>query len=186
MKPLADLAYALSRIRKHQKTRAQIMAFEHAVRDIVYSKEMQELRNIQQHAKHGSRYEHSTYAAFTAFNICNKLGFDAYAAARGGVLHDFEMMDHHLDERPGKLKLFFSHNKIAVDHATKRYHLSKKECNIIVAHMWPVTPLTLPMSPEAIVVCLADKYCATIEFLGGYKYSKATLLPMLEEKHAAI
>ncbi len=184
MKPLTDIAFALSRIRKHQRTRAQIMEFEHAVRDIVYSKEMQELRNIQQHAKHGNRYEHSTYAAFTAFNICKKLGLDAEAVARGGILHDFEMPEHHEDERPGKVKLFFSHNKIAMEHATTRYHLTKKECNIIVAHMWPVTPLTLPMSAEAVVLCLTDKYCATVEFLGCYKYSKATLLPMLDEKHA--
>ena len=40
--------------------------------------------------------------------------------------------------------------------------LSPKEENIILSHMWPLAKRR-PRSPEAAVVNLVDKFCATLE-----------------------
>lgn len=42
--------------------------------------------------------------------------------------------------------------------------LDKKTEDIIMRHMWPLTPLP-PRYKESLIVSLADKYCATKELL---------------------
>ena len=41
--------------------------------------------------------------------------------------------------------------------------ITKKEQSIISSHMWPLTFRHVPTCREAIIVCLADKYCAVVE-----------------------
>ena len=43
------------------------------------------------------------------------------------------------------------------------FGITKKEQNIIASHMWPLTFRHVPTCREAIIVCLADKYCAVVE-----------------------
>ena len=46
-----------------------------------------------------------------------------------------------------------------------------KEQNIIISHMWPLAR-RMPRCPEAAVVNLADKLCATAEVLGYWRRSR--------------
>mgnify|MGYP000786537243 FL=1 len=43
------------------------------------------------------------------------------------------------------------------------FGITKKEQSIISSHMWPLTFRHVPSCREAIIVCLADKYCAVVE-----------------------
>ncbi len=43
------------------------------------------------------------------------------------------------------------------------FGITKKEQNIIASHMWPLTFRHIPTCREAVIVCLADKYCAVVE-----------------------
>ena len=57
----------------------------------------------------------------------------------------------------------FSHPGCACVNAEKVFHITKKEQSIISSHMWPLTFRHVPTCREAIIVCLADKYCAVVE-----------------------
>lgn len=57
----------------------------------------------------------------------------------------------------------FSHPKSACLNACSYFAITKKEQNIISSHMWPLTLRHVPKCREAIIVCLADKYCAIVE-----------------------
>ena len=48
-------------------------------------------------------------------------------------------------------------------NAEQVFHITKKEQSIISSHMWPLTFRHVPSCREAIIVCLADKYCAVVE-----------------------
>ena len=57
----------------------------------------------------------------------------------------------------------FSHPGRACVNAEQVFHITKKEQSIISSHMWPLTFRHVPSCREAIIVCLADKYCAVVE-----------------------
>ena len=47
----------------------------------------------------------------------------------------------------------------------KYFNVSNDISKNIESHMWPLNITKIPMTKEAIIVCLADKYCAIIETL---------------------
>ncbi len=187
IKPLIDLTIAIVsyKVQLHWVFKAEKNqpCFNDAVFDIINTKELQMLRGVPQHSHDVDRYDHSIYVAYTSYNICKKLGLDATAAARGGMLHDFELIGS-MENRPGIIKMFFVHSAIAAEHANRTFSITEKERNIISSHMWPATPLAIPLSAEAAVVGVADKYCAVIELLGLYKQDSKVFMPLSDEKHA--
>ena len=90
-------------------------------------------------------------------------------------LHDFYLYDWHKKGTfHGIRRLFemhgFSHPGCACVNAEKVFHITKKEQSIISSHMWPLTFRHVPSCREAIIVCLADKYCAVVESM--FKHSR--------------
>ena len=57
----------------------------------------------------------------------------------------------------------FSHPGSACVNASNYFQITQKEQNIIQSHMWPLTFRHMPTCREAVIVCLADKYCAVVE-----------------------
>ena len=57
----------------------------------------------------------------------------------------------------------FSHPGSACVNAQRVFGITKKEQNIIASHKWPLTFRHIPTCREAVIVCLADKYCAIVE-----------------------
>lgn len=57
----------------------------------------------------------------------------------------------------------FSHPGSACVNAQRVFGITKKEQNVIASHMWPLTFRHIPTCREAVIVCLADKYCAIVE-----------------------
>ena len=60
------------------------------------------------------------------------------------------------------------HPKIALEKACECFELSDKEKDIILRHMWPITPAP-PRYRESYVVDLMDKYCTWLEMTDSEK-----------------
>ena len=112
---------------------------------------------------HGSvtTLDHSLFVALSSYRLARFLRLDAYAAARGGLLHDLYLYDSRdRSAHPGNQ--CFDHPRFAARNAAALTDLSPKEHNIILSHMWPLGG-ALPRSPEAWLVDLVDTVCAALE-----------------------
>lgn len=97
--------------------------------------------------------------------------YDRHALVRGALLHDFFLYDWHTRKRRrGERMHAFSHALAALENARERVDLTDREENIILRHMFPVTPVP-PTTREGVAVCLTDKFCALYEGLFRNTYA---------------
>ena len=117
--------------------------------------------------QHGSTsvYEHSVKVAYTSLYFARRfrLNIDEKSLIRGALLHDYFLYDWHENDPSHRLH-GFTHPKRALINATADWNLSDRTQNIILRHMFPLTPVP-PACREAWLVCLADKVCALAETL---------------------
>ncbi len=117
--------------------------------------------------QHGdvSTLQHSIAVSYYSFLLSRKLGIscDHGALIRGALLHDFYLYDWHIPDKSHRLH-GFTHPHKALFNAQTRFCLGRVECDIILKHMWPLTP-RFPACREAWLVTLADKYCSLLETL---------------------
>lgn len=135
------------------------------VLDILNSDIFKSEDNYIQHGR-TTCMEHSIYVSYLAYNICKSRGYDYIAAARAGLLHDMFLYDWHKNDDGRKGLHGFTHPRLAANNAKKYFDISDKEYNMIITHMWPLTP-RLPKSKEAWAVTYADKLCSAIEIKDG-------------------
>jgi len=110
-----------------------------------------------------NRLEHCLDVSWQSYRIARKFHLDTRMIARGALLHDLFHYDW-LHEGPRWHG--FRHPRIALETARKLIPLTKKEENIILRHMWPLTVIP-PLCPEAWIVSTVDKYCCTKDYLFG-------------------
>lgn len=110
-----------------------------------------------------NRLEHCLDVAWQSYRIARKWRLDTRMIVRGALLHDLFHYDW-LHEGPRWHG--FRHPRIALENARKVMPLTKKEENIILRHMWPLTIIP-PLYPEAWIVSTVDKYCCTKDYLWG-------------------
>ena len=137
---------------------------------------VQSMHGFVQHGR-TSTYEHCMNVVKLSFWINKHLHLSANERAlpAGALLHDFYLYDWHKKGTfHGIRRLFemhgFSHPGCACVNAEQVFHITKKEQSIISSHMWPLTFRHVPSCREAIIVCLADKYCAVVESM--FKHSR--------------
>lgn len=149
-----------------------------------YAKDILESPNFiasDRNKQHGvvSVKTHSEQVALTALRLANKLPFhfEEKDLVRGALLHDYFLYDWH-NKKVDLLSILqfykmhgFTHPTTALANASKEFHLSNREKDIIKKHMWPLTVVP-PMCREAWVVTAADKYCSLLETLHLQKYGK--------------
>ena len=58
----------------------------------------------------------------------------------------------------------FTHPSVAFKNASKSFELSNIEKDIIIKHMFPLTPVP-PHFKESWIVTIADKICSIMEIL---------------------
>ena len=131
-----------------------------------------EVQKMREFIQHGSvtTYQHCKNVVLVSFwmNRRLRLGADETSLAVGAFLHDFYLYDWHKKGTfYGLHRLFemhgFSHPGSACVNARRVFQITKKEQDIISCHMWPLTFRHVPTCREAVIVCLADKYCAVVE-----------------------
>jgi uncharacterized protein len=134
---------------------------------------IQEMKKYKQHYD-CSCYEHCLSASYYCYRICKTLHLDAKSAARAAFVHDLFLYDWRV-RQPGRKGLHaFTHPRTAYEKASNLFSFNKKEKDIILKHMWPVTPIP-PRYLESFILTLVDKYCAVKESFCYYSnalYSK--------------
>ena len=139
--------------------------FFDCIRDYCYTEEfISTNKNIQ----HGNItvHQHIYSVAYISYKLSKKLGFDYRITARGALLHDLFYYDWH-DPDPSHRLHGYYHPGFALKNARElskkvNVELTEKEENIIIRHMFPLTPIP-PKYRESILVSLVDKYVATKE-----------------------
>jgi len=144
---------------------ANTAAFRRQVEPLLDSEEVQRMRRFRRHADGVSCYDHSVFVAYVSFRLARRLGLDYRAAARAGLLHDLALRDWN-ETDVGRLRRLVVHPRVAAQDA-ERFGISALERDIILKHMWPLTP-ALPRHRESFVVSFADKVCACAEMLHVY------------------
>ena len=83
----------------------------------------------------------------------------------GAMLHDFYLYDWHADDH-GEHRLHgFTHPEAASRNAGKYFQADDRVRHVIRSHMWPLTPVRMPLSREAWIVCISDKCISLYETL---------------------
>jgi uncharacterized protein len=135
--------------------------FMSCIADLYKTPQVQSLNEFEQHLEI-NRLQHITSVSYLSFRMCRKLDLDWRTAARGGILHDlyyYDWRENDWSHRPHG----YLHPLFALKNARELCGpLDKKTENIIIRHMWPLTPVP-PLFKEAFIVSIADKYCATKE-----------------------
>lgn len=97
-----------------------------------------------------------------------RLKCDQRSLIRGALLHDYFLYDWHTPDVGHRLH-GFHHPKRALQNARQDVNLNRTEADIIVHHMFPLTPAP-PRCREALVVCMVDKGCGLYETFGRNTY----------------
>lgn len=130
------------------------------------------VRKLEQYRQHKGNptFRHCHNVAVSSFRMAQKLGWhvDEQALARGAMLHDFHLYTRQ-ETKINPVRHIFRHPCYALHNAERTFTLNRKEKNIIRSHMWPLTLLTPPRSREALLVTMADKYCAWREMRGNHQ-----------------
>ena len=134
------------------------------VADILADMEFLRTKDYLHHKN--SIFDHVLKVSYLAYQIAKSRGWDARAAARAGLLHDFFLYNWRDSDDPGRPTRNlhgFRHPKIALENSRK-FNLSAIEEDIILKHMWPLT-LRIPKYKESFLIMFLDKYVATQDFL---------------------
>ena len=125
-------------------------------------------KECENYISHGNTtvMTHVISVTLLALNLSEKLKIDVdkRQLIRGALLHDFYLYDWH-NKSLGELH-GFHHPRHALREALNDYKLTRKEVDIIIHHMFPLT-FNAPRSKEARLLCIADKICAWGETVDG-------------------
>ena len=142
--------------------------FFEIIKDLLANDKVNQMKKYRQHYN-SSTYEHCLNVAYISYKIGKKMNLDYVAMARAGMLHDLFLYDWRKRKKDRFTDFHaFSHPRTALENARNVTKLNKKEEDIILKHMWPVT-LKLPRYKESYVITLVDKYSAILESIKYYK-----------------
>ena len=135
--------------------------FKEIVKDIIANDTVLKMKEYRQHCDIDC-FAHCYFVSYTSYKVAKKLGLDYVSIARAGMLHDMFLYDWHAPKGDRKGFHAFTHGKCACKNAEKVFKLSEKEKDMIIKHMWPVTPVP-PRSIEGLILTVIDKHCTLVE-----------------------
>jgi len=141
--------------------------FMQIITPIIENEKYKELKKFHHHEH--SIYEHNIQVAWLSYKLGKILNANLTELVRGALLHDFFLYDWR-KEKPASGKLHaFEHPIEAYNNSVKTFgSLTKREKDIILKHMWPLTVIP-PRYLESFIVCIADKVVASKEFSNEFK-----------------
>lgn len=138
------------------------------VRDILDNEVFQSMDHFIQHGNTTCRV-HCIQVSYLSYCICRKMGWDYRAAARAGLLHDLFLYDWHTHAKEtGNHFHGFTHPRVAMINASRHFEVTEKEKQMILRHMWPLTPVP-PTSMAGMAIVYADKFCSSAEVISRAK-----------------
>ena len=140
--------------------------FQEIIKPLIENETVQQMKNFRQHYN-TSCFAHCYMASFYCYTICKKHHLDYKSVTRAAMLHDLFLYDWRKRQDGRKGLHGFTHPKTSLENAKKLFELSKKEEDIILKHMWPLTA-KFPRYKESWVVIGVDKYCAIKESFNHY------------------
>ena len=135
-------------------------------KSIILSPEAQAMKKFTQHGE-TTVFDHCLAVAKFSLLIAYflertlKLNIDKDSLVRGALLHDYFLYDWHIKGQAKGLH-GFTHPRAALNNADRDFDLNEVEKDIIVKHMFPLTPFP-PSHREGFIVGIADKWCAICE-----------------------
>ena len=130
------------------------------VSDLLENKDVIGLSELPHHLG-TSRFQHSLNVSYYNFLLCRFFRLDAKSAARAGLLHDLFFYDRRTHTRIQN-RHPVEHSNIAFYNASMRFSINDLEADMILNHMWPLTP-HFPRHTETYMITLTDKFCAVAE-----------------------
>lgn len=146
---------------RDKKTIYKDIEYMGIIKDILLNDYVQKMKLYRQHYR-VSCFDHCLYVSYNLYLMCKKLKLDYISAARAGMVHDLFLYDWRRKENGRKGFHAFTHPKLAYENASKFLDLNKKEKDIIIKHMWPVS-FSIPKYKETLLMIYIDKYMAVVE-----------------------
>lgn len=169
-----------------KKDVTSVREYYNCVKDLLCDSNVQRLEQFSHHSG-TTRFQHSLNVSYYNFLVCRRLKLNARSAARAGLLHDLFFYDRreHIPVK-GEGWHGVGHPKIAFMNASEMFPLSQLEGDMIVNHMWPLSP-RLPRYRETFVITLVDKFCAMAEVMShvfsqsvnGFKLAQTFAITLL-------
>lgn len=131
------------------------------MKDIISNEKVQQMKQYRQHYSVNC-FDHCLYVSYNLYSLCKKYNLDYKSAARAGMVHDLFLYDWRKREDGRTGFHAFTHPKAAYKNAKEIFDLNDKEKDIILKHMWPVTP-EFPKYKETFLMTYVDKYFACAE-----------------------
>jgi len=134
--------------------------------DIITDERSHRMKSFIQHGT-TTVFEHcvsvAKYSLLFAYFLENKLHMkiDKRSMVRGALLHDYFLYDWHIKGDQGYFH-GYTHARRAFNNAVKDFELNERETDVILKHMFPLTPIP-PRYKESALICIADKWCAICE-----------------------
>lgn len=136
-------------------------------------------KKLSKENHHGtSRIEHINRVAKMSYEISKFFKLDYISTARGALMHDFFLNDE-LDSL--NTKRFKTHPEKAYQNSSKYFEVNKKEKDIILSHMFPITT-KMPKYKESHIVNFSDKVVSIYEF-GRYQIKYTGALAIIFTLH---
>lgn len=138
------------------------------VQDILDHPVFRSMDGYFQHGKTTCK-EHCIRVSYLSYRICRKYSWDYRETARAALLHDLFLYDWHTHAKEtGEHFHGFTHPKVAMENAIRYFDISQMQQNLILRHMWPLTPIP-PRYKEGYAIIYADKFCGLAEVAGRMK-----------------
>ena len=132
------------------------------VKDILEDPVFQSMDNYFQHGNTTCK-EHCIRVSYMSYRMCRRYGWDYRQAARAALLHDLFLYDWHTHAKEtGEYFHGFTHPRTAMRNAEIYFQVTEMEKNMILRHMWPLTPIP-PKYKEGYTIIYADKFCGLVE-----------------------
>lgn len=133
------------------------------VGDLLDAPEVVALHHYRHHRT--TRHQHVLNVSWYSFLMARRLHMDAAATARAGLLHDLYYYNFR-DWQSTKRHHIYHHPQQALDNASLLTDISPIEADVILNHMWPMSPRR-PRYKETYLISCIDKYCCVLELAAG-------------------